>query len=158
MKYKLYKPKGIFMKKIVLSLVCLSFVSACASKSENIQATYVSPLQYQSYSCSQLEQEISRVSRKVSEISGSQDKQASGDAVAMGVGLVIFWPALFFLIGDDKKEELARLKGEFDALEQSAIQKNCSIAKTIQTQKAEQAEKAKEAEEAAKAQTKKNWN
>ncbi len=146
------------MKNIVLSLVCLSLVSGCASKSQNIQATYVSPLQYQSFTCRQLEQEISRVSRKVSEISGAQDKQATGDAVAMGVGLVIFWPALFFLIGDDKKEELARLKGEYDALEQSAIQKDCSIVNTIQVQKAEQAQKAKEAEEAAKSNKKQNWN
>lgn len=40
----------------------------------------------------------------------------------MGVGLVLFWPALFFLAGDDQKEELARLKGEYEALEKASIQ------------------------------------
>ncbi len=76
----------------------------------------------------------------------------------MGVGLVIFLPALFFLIGDDKKEEIARLKGEFDALEQAAIQKNCSIASSIQKQRVESAEAAAAAEEQAKSNTQKNWN
>tara|TARA_B100000508_G_C11300150_1_gene199460 strand:- start:113 stop:556 length:444 start_codon:yes stop_codon:yes gene_type:complete len=147
------------MKKTILSACILGLtLSGCAKSSKNIQATYVSPLQYQSYSCKQLEMEIGRVSRRVSEISGQQDSQATGDAVAMGVGLVLFWPALFFLIGDDKKEEIGRLKGEYDALEQSAIQKNCSVAKTIQKQKAESAQAAKEAEEQAESQTKKNWN
>jgi len=49
----------------------------------------------------------------------------------MGVGLVLFWPALFFLAGSDKKDELARLKGEYDALEQAAIQKDCMIASEL---------------------------
>lgn len=146
------------MKKFVSCLVALSFLSACAQKSENIQASYVSPLQYNSYSCSQVEQEISRVSRKVSEISGVQDKQANKDAAALGVGLVIFWPALFFMIGSDKKEELARLKGEYDALEQTAIQKNCSVAKQITKSRAMAAEKAAAAEAEKQEQAGKNWN
>ena len=145
------------MKKVVSMLMVSVFaLSACAQKSQNIQATYVSPVQYNSYSCKQVEQEIGRVSRRVSEVSGNQDSQANKDSVAMGVGLVLFWPALFFLIGDDKKEELARLKGEYEALEQTAIQKNCSVANTINAQRASSADAAKEAE--AKAIKKKNWN
>lgn len=146
------------MKKFISCLVALSFLSACAQKSENIQASYVSPLQYNSYSCPQIEQEIARVSRKVSEISGVQDKQANKDAAALGVGLVIFWPALFFMIGSDKKEELARLKGEYDALEQSAIQKNCSVAKHITKSRAAAAAKAAAEEAEKKEKSSKNWN
>lgn len=134
--------------------MCAFVISGCAQKSENIQATYVSPMQYQSYSCKQLEMEISRVSRRVSEVTGQQDKQAGNDAVAMGVGLIVFWPALFFLIGDDKKEELARLKGEYEALEQAAIQKNCTVANSIKQQR----EEAAKAEANAQVPKKKNWN
>ncbi len=146
------------MKKSISLVIILSFLSACATRPENIQAQYVSPMQYQSYSCEQLESEAMRISRKVTEVTGKQSKQATGDAVAMGVGLVLFWPALFFLIGDDKKEELARLKGEYDAIEQSAIQKNCSLAQQMANQRnasSEQAEK-----EAVQTQQKSqgNWN
>jgi len=46
----------------------------------------------------------------------------------MGVGLVLFWPSLFFIRGDrETRAELARLKGELDAIEQMSIRKNCGI-------------------------------
>ena len=46
----------------------------------------------------------------------------------MGVGLVLFWPSLFFIKGDGATAaELGRLKGEMDAIEQASIQKNCGI-------------------------------
>ena len=80
---------------------------------------------YQSYSCDQVTLEMQRIASKVSEVSGVQRRKATTDAVATGVGVVIFWPALFFLMSSDKEQELARLKGESDALEQVAIQKNC---------------------------------
>jgi hypothetical protein len=42
---------------------------------------------------------------------------------------VLFWPALFFLEGGDGAEaqEYARLKGEFDALQQMSVQKRCNL-------------------------------
>ena len=51
----------------------------------------------------------------------------------MGVGLVLFWPTLFFLEGGDGAEaaEYARLKGERDALEQAYTQKKCSAGQTV---------------------------
>ena len=106
-------------------------LSSCASKSNKIQASYVSPLEYQEFSCSQIKAEIGRVGVKMNEVAGVQDKTASGDAVAMGVGLVLFWPALFFIDTNDQRVELSRLKGEFDALESVAIYKDCKVAKEI---------------------------
>ena len=39
---------------------------------------------------------------------------------------MLFWPALFFLGGTKQQEaEYARLKGEHEALQQSAIEKKC---------------------------------
>lgn len=122
------------MKKLVLATCMVSQLGlvACASKSDNISAAYVSPLQYQGYNCNQIRSELARVSRRVNEVAGVQDSQASKDSVALGVGMVLFWPALFFMIGKDKEEELARLKGEYEALEQAAIQKDCDVAQEIE--------------------------
>lgn len=103
-------------------------VSACSSRSDTISAQYVSPLQYQSYDCNQIRMEMQRVGRRVNEVAGVQDSEATKDSVAMGVGLVLFWPALFFMIGKDQEQELSRLKGEFEALEQASIQKDCNVA------------------------------
>ena len=111
-------------------------LGACAPQSSKIQPAYVSPLQYQDFSCKQIRAEIGRVGRKMSEVNGAQDKTASDDSVAMGVGLVLFWPALFFIDSSDQRAEVARMKGEFDALEQAAIQKNCSVAREIKEARA----------------------
>ena len=114
-------------RKTFVFLLALVFLSACASKSKNIDSTYVSPLAYQSYNCEQIGREMSRVGLNLSEVSGTQDSTATKDTVAMTVGLVVFWPSLFFLAaGEDQKGEIARLKGESDALEQSAISKQCT--------------------------------
>jgi len=117
------------MKTIVAAALSTSLlVSACASNPDSISAAYVSPMQYQPYDCEQLRVELLRVQDRVNTLTGQQRRQANNDAIAMGVGLVIFWPALFFLAGgNDKREELSRLKGEYDALNVVAVQKRCGF-------------------------------
>jgi len=134
--------KGI-LKKIASICIILSFLVGCATRPDKISATYVSPFQYKGYSCKQIQQELIRVNRKILEITGQQDKEADKDAAAFGIGMILFWPALFFMIGEDKKEELARLKGEHEALESMAIQKKCDISNELKEVKS-QREKYKE--------------
>jgi len=47
----------------------------------------------------------------------------------MGVGLVLFWPALFFLEGGDGPQaaEYSRLRGEVDAMRRAAVHKECDL-------------------------------
>ncbi len=118
-----------FKPKFCAALVGVSMVLAgCADRSGEIAATYVSPLAYQHYSCRQLGEEARRVSARATQVAGVQDKNAQNDAVATGVSLVLFWPALFFIDGNkENAAELARLKGEMDAIEQMSIRKNCGI-------------------------------
>jgi hypothetical protein len=101
---------------------------ACAKDANQVGPTYVSPVTYESYSCQQLAEEAQRVSARAAEAAGVQDQKASNDKVAMGVGIVIFWPALLFTKGNDENTaELARLKGTMDAIEQASIAKHCGI-------------------------------
>lgn len=114
------------LSSLLLASACA--VSACAKSSKEIPAQYVSPLQYSSYKCKQIEMEMQTVSRRVSELGGQVDKTASDDSAQMAVGIVLLWPVLFFLDGDTPQAaEYGRLKGEFEALEKAAIQKDCSI-------------------------------
>ena len=54
--------------------------------------------------------------------------KATKDAVATTAAIIIFWPAAFFVQGDKQNAaELARLRGEMDAIEQTSIRKQCSI-------------------------------
>ena len=105
-----------------------AFLAGCASNSDEITASYVSPTEYQSYSCTQLTQEAARVSRRSQELGVAQDSKAQSDAGTMAVTLILFWPAAFFIDGDDETAaELSRLKGQAQAIEQANIQKNCGI-------------------------------
>lgn len=115
------------MKKTQILLLLI--LTSCASKPESIQTAYISPLQYRDYNCDQLASEGQRVSRRASELHGSLDTKAGNDQVQMGVGLLLFWPALFLLEGGDGPEaqEYSRLKGEREAIEKVSIEKNCRI-------------------------------
>lgn len=117
-------------------LLCIpllaQMLAACSTPASNVQAQYISPYQYNTYSCENIRVELTRVSARVQELTVAQNQEAMKDTFALGVGLVLFWPALFFMIGDDKKEELSRLKGEYEALERTAIEKNCPVAAELQ--------------------------
>lgn len=114
--------KSLFFPTVAILL------NGCAHSSDEIQSQYVSPVVYEDYNCRQIGAEIERLNRRVSQLSGNIDDNAQGDAVAMGLGLVLFWPALFFIDGDTPEaQEYARLKGEYEALEKVSIKKECGF-------------------------------
>ncbi|MCZ8180139.1 MAG: hypothetical protein O9309_14035 [Rhizobium sp.] len=111
---------------IALSLAVA--LSSCASKPQDIEAAYVSPALYESLTCDRLREEATAVSARAIAASGAQQKKADNDAVAVGVGVVIFWPALFFAKGDGATAaEVSRLKGEMKAIEMASLKNNCGI-------------------------------
>jgi hypothetical protein len=104
------------------------WVGACAKSSNQIAASYVSPYQYENFTCPQLAEEAQRLSSRASISAGTQDEKATKDAVATTVAVIVFWPALFMISGNDQQTaELARLRGEMEAIEQVSIRKRCSI-------------------------------
>ncbi|MBS3785985.1 MAG: hypothetical protein KGY57_04145, partial [Gammaproteobacteria bacterium] len=55
----------IATKTKFLSTLSLALLTGCATSSENITPSYVSPMQYQSFNCNQVESEMRRVSSRV---------------------------------------------------------------------------------------------
>ena len=120
------------MKRINLTIVSAAVVLAtvgCASSPNKIAAQYVSPMAYQGYDCEQIALEQNRIERRTGERYQSLKKEANADKWQMGVGLILFWPALFMLEGGDGPEasEYARLRGEYNALSEVSIMKKCQI-------------------------------
>lgn len=108
-------------------LVASGILTACATAGKDISSTYVSPMQYANYDCEQLRAESMHISGRVNQLTGRLDEAASNDKAIMGVGLILFWPALFALGGTKQQEaELSRLKGEYDAIEATATTKKCT--------------------------------
>jgi hypothetical protein len=114
--------------RTVYVFVAASILAGCASRSGDIAEAYVSPLQYQSFSCGQLREEAARISARAAIASGAQDQNATNDTIATTAAVILFWPAAFMIKGNGANaQEIAQLKGDMDAIEQANIQKKCNI-------------------------------
>jgi hypothetical protein len=135
--------------KLSLILVFALVLSGCATSPDKIGAAYVSPLKYANYDCDQIALEMDYIGRRTNELYQSLKETRKKDNWQMGVGLVLFWPALLFLEGGDGPEaaEYAELKGKFESLRENAVLKKCGIiSKSPEEIIKEQEERAKKAE------------
>jgi hypothetical protein len=82
---------------------------------------------YGLFECPHLAEEAQSVAITAAEIAGLP--RQAGEPVARKGDVVVFWPAAFQAQtgGNAGSAELARLKGEFQAIQQAAMAKNCSI-------------------------------
>jgi hypothetical protein len=105
---------------------CLVHTS-CATRPENVESHYVSPTTYQTWSCDQLWDEKTRLTKEVERIAGLQRENANADAVITTVGVVVFFPVLLGLAATkDRKNELGGLKGEYDAVDLTIRGRQCT--------------------------------
>ena len=121
--------KAFISVSLLVTFTISTCMLGCASQPDKLQSQYVSPLQYKDYDCEQIEQELETVSNRVTTLYTDLKKKADGDSAQMAVGMIIFWPALFFLEGGDGPEanEYSRLRGEKAALDEIAVHKKCPI-------------------------------
>ena len=112
-------------KSVAIGLIAVSLVCGCSQSAKNIGATYVSPIEFQHLSCTQITAEMRRNGRRLAEVTKTHDKEHTKDTAA-AIGGFILWPLWIAMAGGGaRKEELGRLKGQAEALEQVAIEKEC---------------------------------
>lgn len=117
------------MKKLAVAVASTLILAGCATRPADIAPSYVSASKYDDMSCSQLEREAEGISQAAIVAAGAQDEAANHDAAMTTVGVVLFWPALFFNKGDNSSAaEVGRLKGEILAIQTASSNKNCGIA------------------------------
>ncbi|MBY0474122.1 MAG: hypothetical protein K2Q13_03560 [Nitrosomonas sp.] len=117
------------MKKLftVVLFAAAIMLSGCVSSSEKLNSPYISPAQFQTYSCAELLAEIERIQARVSQLTGKSNGNAStNDKLTLDADLSLSWAALFALAGTKEQEaEYAQLKSEYDAIQQWAAIKQC---------------------------------
>lgn len=102
--------------------------AGCAKNASEVSSVYISPMNYENWTCPQLAEEATRISSRAAQAAGEQDRKATNDTVATTVAVVVFWPAAFFVKGDGANAaELGRLRGEMEAIEQASTRKRCGI-------------------------------
>ena len=114
---------------MILLILPLIFLYGCASAPEDLGTAYISPAQFRDYDCDQVAESLTYKNQRLNTLYSSLNKDAKADNWQMGVGLILFWPALLALEGGDgaDAEEYRRLKGEVNALQTVSVQKKCGF-------------------------------
>jgi hypothetical protein len=113
------------MKPTIIAAVAALGLAACAPDPNTVAPAYISPTAYAGLACTALNAEAQRITARVAQVAGQQAQAASNDAAMTAVTLVLFWPAVFMLGNNDQSAELARLRGEAEALRLAALQRGC---------------------------------
>lgn len=113
------------IQKVALCVVALSAVMAagCANRPETISASFVSHERYIDLDCDQLIAKIGDTRTELDKVSKLQDSKANGDA--WGVFLL---GVPFSKLSGDHEADVARLKGEVQAIETAQIKNKCKPA------------------------------
>ena len=117
-----------FLSASVLGLAACALMG-CATRSADVPALPANAADFALWGCDRVHDEQDRVQQRATEVAYAVDERAGKNIMALGLGLTVFWPALLAmrpmgLEGD----ELARLKGRYEALVQAARGKACPSA------------------------------
>lgn len=113
------------VRATALATVAALTLAGCAADPASIAPAYVSPVAYSGLDCRAMNEEAARLSARLAAVIGQQQEAAESDAALTAVTLILFWPAIFWIGGGDQSEELARLRGEAEALQAAATQRGC---------------------------------
>lgn len=107
--------------KLCLIAGSIMLISACAKSPESIAPAYISEVNYQHWSCAQLGEESGRLSQALAQASTQQENARTNDTV----GIILIGLPVSSLSGDNIAPEIARLKGETEAVRKVSISKGC---------------------------------
>lgn len=101
-------------------------LGGCATRSTEIQALPTSSAAYATWDCERLFDEQDAVQRRAADVAYAVDERAAHNIMALSVGLSVFWPALFAMRpAGPEANDLAQLKGRYEALRQAAAARPC---------------------------------
>jgi hypothetical protein len=109
------------MKKALLIIAISMMFSACASRPSSISASYVSHEKYLYDDCDRLATQRTEAWANLSKVSEMQNSKANGDAAG-----VLFLGIPFSALTGDYAGEVARCKGEIEAIETAQKINKCN--------------------------------
>jgi hypothetical protein len=117
------------LRGALCALLAAAALAGCATRSVNVAPKPGDPAAYASWSCDRLWDEIDRVQQDAADVAYAVDTRVGNNVIALGVGVAVFWPALLAMRPDGPEaQQLAALKGRFEALTAAAEAKSCGPA------------------------------
>lgn len=105
----------------ISAVLAAATLAACAKPPSKIPPVAVSSSEYDSFSCSQITNELTNVTQALAEAEKRQRDQVAADAVTVFLVLV---PAS--ALAGDNEAVIGKLKGEKEALERARSNKRCA--------------------------------
>ena len=110
----------------LLLTVAAGLVAGCASWSGDVAPLPGDPAAYRGWGCERLFDELDAVQQQAADVAYAVDARAGNNMIALGVGITVFWPALLAMRPDGlEAQQLAELKGRYEALRSVATQQSC---------------------------------
>ena len=113
------------MKTLPLIAAAALTLSACAPAPGDITAAYVSPTAFAGRTCTDLNRDATTLNARLAAATGQQQTAADSDAAMMGIGMLIFWPALLAVGHNDQSPAIAQMRGEAEAIRAMADARGC---------------------------------
>jgi hypothetical protein len=115
--------QAIFITALGLAL------SACVTRSVDVKPAAANPADFAGWPCEKIQDELDAVQQRAADVAYAVDQRAGNNILALGVGVTVFWPALLAMRPDGlEAQDLARLKGRFEALRTAERLQNCAPA------------------------------
>ena len=124
------------MKKIIGISIFATALMGCATTG-TIAPQYINPANYQGYDCHALQSEVARVSKLAQATENQNVSLGAGVGVGISAGRGGIYPSISLGTGigsgqrTAKKNTLARLYGEHDAMVIAGRQKGCTFVQGI---------------------------
>jgi len=108
------------MKKVIALVGIAAVMAGCATRPESISASYVSHEKYSGKDCTSLSLDMMNARNELSKYSAMQNTKANVDAATVFFVLI---PAS--KLSGDHAGDVAKWKGEVEAVETALVKANC---------------------------------
>jgi hypothetical protein len=106
------------------AVICL--LTGCATRSVDVSPMQQDPGAFAGWDCERLFDESDRVQLRAADVAYAVDARVGNNMVALSIGAAVFWPALLAMRPDGPEaQELATLKGRFEALRVAQALRGC---------------------------------
>lgn len=107
--------------RIATVIAMAAMLAACAKNPDSISAQYISDVTYRPLTCQDLSVESARTNAALARASTQQENARTNDTV----GVLLIGIPVSSLSGDNIAPEIARYKGELEAINRVQAQKKC---------------------------------
>jgi hypothetical protein len=114
------------MARMAVLVAAAASLAACALRAVEVAPKPTDPAAYVTWDCEHLHEEIDAVQFRAADVAYAVDARAGNNLIALGLGVTVFWPALLAMRPDGpESDELAELKGRYEALNVVAKRRTC---------------------------------